>query len=802
MAFVPTTRNYMVKHVAEFYLSSGSLKVRIGSMDADKTHILAKDTTIYVNGENLTTIESISVDYDLNEIMKSRKVNFSLKFHDKTTFLTRDATFDADIKYSSDSVDRGEAQINIAHLESEIFSDLGVNALEGTCKISSSNGSHHIGDCKITDGKANLELEARIDTSASGVESLIVKGSAHSLPIDLHKTFHHMVTEDATMQYLYDNISGSMLREGAWEVNFDKEYFSTMKMKPEYIKGEFLVENIALSYDKDFPPLKNINTKLHMKGSVLDFEISSAYSDETLLSNAHVVIDWGVDGDSEVIIDADGKGPAANLTNFIPQKQLVDLAESGLDVRKMKGLATSKVHLIVPIGDKQNTYDISSNISGVELSIYDGAVVLSKANLKGAFDGNLINVSGNGLVNDFSTSLNFTHFMDEKSEFDSIFEMKAKLAPLAKSNLIRPYSIVSGNALLEFTYKNKGEKTQILAKSNLINAEFGIDKLGIHSLVGDKAQLEVKGETASDGTMPLNLKITGEDNLQIIGAANIAKDITKVSLSKIRAHDTDAKADIEIGKKSMKVKLRGKMLDLSKSNMMQFLAKNSDGTETMLDISLDRVRLKNDIYLDNFVLGMNCDKTHCYKGSMSSKVGTRDFNMNLTAKDDYEEWKITTDNAGAVLKGVGMMDNVKSGILTMAIETRRSDVKAGQTIPIAKGDFLLEKFVTVDNKFLTRLISFTSIPGMLNLLRNNHDISFTKMEGEFSYKDDELQIFDSSAEGPFMDLTIKGNVFTNDRKMKVKGKVSPSKYGPGIVTKIPIIGNVFKMTPYSIEYKY
>ena len=802
MAFVPVTRNYMIKHVAEFYLSGGSLKIRIGHLDADKTHIQATDTTVYVNGENLTTIENIAVDYDLNEIIHSRRLNFSLRFQDKTTLLTKEAEFDADFRYTSDSSVSGEAQITITHLASEIFSNLGINALTGACRISSNNGTHHVGDCKITDGKAKLELEAKIGTAASGIELLMIKGNAQELPIDLHKTFHHMVAQDATMQYLYDNISGAMLRNGSWEIDFDKEYFITKKMKPEYIKGEFTVENIALSYDKDFPTITKIDTKLVMNGSVLDFAIPSAYTEDTLLSNARVVIDWGVEGDADVVIDAECKGPVVNLASFIPKKQLADLAESGLDLMKLKGVATSKVHMIVPIGDKKNSYDITSNFSGTGLVAYDGAVVLSNANLQGTFNGDIINVSGSGLINDFASSLSFSNFMDEKAEFDNVIEIKSKLASPAKGHAIRPYSIVSGNALLEFSYKDKGSKAQVLAKSNLVNAEFGIDKLGIHSNVGDKAQLEVKGETSFDGSMPLELKLTGENGLQIIGTANIAKDITKVSLSKIRAMDTDTKADLEFGQKAIKVRLRGKMLDLSKSNMMQFLAKNSDGTETSLDVVLDKIKMKGDIYLDNFALKMNCDKTHCYKGSMSSKVGTRDFNMNLTAKDDFEEWTINTDNAGAVLRGIGMMDNVKSGTLMMTIETRRKDVKAGETIPIAKGDFLLKKFVTVDNKFLTRLISFTSIPGMLNLLRNNHDISFTRMAGEFSYKDDELQIFDSTAEGPFMDLTIKGNVFTNVRKMKVKGKVSPSKYGPGIVAKIPIIGQVFRMTPYSIEYQY
>jgi len=802
LVLMPTSRNFIFKKVAESYISSENVKLRIGHLDLDKHQIHLQDATIVVKGQNLTTIENITIDYDLDDLIKTRKLNFLLKFQDKTDLLGKEAIFNAELKYTSNTGDESGAEIKITHLASELFSELGIDALEGVCNLSLGKGKHKITDCKITDGKTRLAFEANIDKSLSGFNSLWVKGSMKELPIDLHKIFHHIVAEDATMQYLYDNISGAMVREGNWEINLDQEFFSTMKMKPENMKGEFKIENIRLKYDPDFPTLEKINTNLVMNGSELNFAISSAYTNQTLLSNAKVVIDWGVEGDADVVIDADAKGPAANLTNFIPKDQLASLAESGVDLAKLKGVATSKVHIIVPIGDAKNAYDITSNISGVELSVFDGEVMLSKAMLKGLFNGDIVSVNGTGLVNDFVSQINFTNFMDDKAEFDNILDIKSKIAPHLVTDVIRPYSIVGGSAILDFSYKNKGEKAKIFAKSNLTNASFIIDKLGVHNDVGDRAYLEVNGETLDNGDFPIAMKLVGGSNLQVIANANIAKDITKVSLSRIRAHDTNIRGDVEIGKKSMKVKLRGNMLDLSKSNMMQFLAKNTDHTATSLDIILDRVKLKNNIYLDDFALNIKCDRSRCYKGSMVSKVGTKDFNMQLTAKDDYELWKVTTDNAGAVLKGVGMIDNIKSGELVMDIETRRSDIKAGHVISIANGNFILRKFVTVDNKFLTRLVSFTSIPGLMSLMRNNSDISFTKMRGKFSYDSDVLKISDGQAFGPYMDLTIKGNVYTKERKMKVKGTIAPSKYGPGIVSHIPIIGHLFKMTPYSIEHKY
>lgn len=802
LVLIPTSRNFILKKTVEYYVSSENFKLRIGKLDLDKHQLHLEDATIIVKGQNLTTIENVTIDYDFDELLKTRKLNFLLKFQDKTDILGKNAVFDAEIKYTSNSSAESGAEIKITHLASELFSELGIDALEGVCTISLGNGKHKITDCKITDGKARLAFEANIDKLPSGFSSLWVKGNMNELPIDLHKIFHHIVAEDATMQYLYNNISGAMIREGNWEINLDQEFFSTMKMKPENMKGEFKVENIRLKYDPDFPTLEKINTKLVMSGSELNFAISSAYTNETLLSNARVIIDWGVEGDADVLIDADAKGPAANLTNFIPKAQLISLAESGIDLAKLRGVASSKVHIIVPIGDAKNTYDITTNIFGAELSIFDGAVMLSQGRLKGLFNGDIVNVSGTGLVNDFVSQLNFTNFMDEKAEFDNVLDLKTKLAPHKNADLIRPYSIVDGSAILDFSYKNKGEKAKIFAKSSLTNAAFVIDKLGVHNEVGDKAYLEINGETLENGDLPIAIKLIGGSNLQIIANANLAKDITKVSLSKILAHDTNVRGDIEMGKKSMKVKLRGNMLDLSKSNMMQFLAKNADNTSTSLDIVLDRVKLKNNIYLDDFALNIKCDRLRCYKGAMLSKVGTKDFNMQLTTKDDYELWQVTTDNAGAVLKGLGMIDNVKSGELVMDIETRRSDVKAGHVISIANGDFILRKFVTVDNKFLTRLVSFTSIPGLMSLIRNNSDISFIKMKGKFGYDSDVLKISDGQAFGPYMDLTIKGNVYTKERRMKVKGTIAPSKYGPGIVSHIPIIGHIFKMTPYSIEHKY
>jgi hypothetical protein len=168
-------------------------------------------------------------------------------------------------------------------------------------------------------------------------------------------------------------------------------------------------------------------------------------------------------------------------------------------------------------------------------------------------------------------------------------------------------------------------------------------------------------------------------------------------------------------------------------------------------------------------------------------------------------------NAGAALKGFDMVNNIKSGELSMIIKTNIVAAEIGKTVPIAEGNFSLKKFVTVDNKILTRMVSFVSLPGMMSAITNNKNISFSEMKGKFSYKDNVINIYDASATGPFLDLTIKGSIFTDKHIIKVKGTVIPSLYGiNSLVHKIPVIGTIFGgkhrkgifSAPYSIEYRY
>ena len=193
MIFIQGPRNFMLKQVAEFVLSSGDTKVRIGEFEVDKKEIRAKNTKIYMRGNELTTIENIKIDYDFHEVWLHRNLNMAVKFTEDVTLLGKPATFSGDVTYDGKLSGDGNTKIAITELTSDVFSDLGIKTLQGGCEIESKGNAVHIGNCKISDGKAHLEVVARMQSTGDLLTSLAIEGNAKELPIDLHKAFHHSI---------------------------------------------------------------------------------------------------------------------------------------------------------------------------------------------------------------------------------------------------------------------------------------------------------------------------------------------------------------------------------------------------------------------------------------------------------------------------------------------------------------------------------------------------------------------------------------------------------------------------------
>ena len=804
-----------IKAALGSYLRYNGFHATIDNLHFARNKLSIDNISFNLIDEAVGSLNKVEMVFNLNGtirkpliIIKTKVNNFSLLAKDKQKIV--DTIISAEHQLDLFAA-TSEAKIHLDHIESKTLSNInGANLPTGSALCSYKNkyiiNKYQTVDCKLNFGRQSfLALDAKIEAN-----EIKAQGSGSNIPIMIYQIARKIFPSNEVILFLHEYINGGHINTAKFDLHLDKNFFQHPVLKAENLTGTFNISDIEFKYDKDFPPIKNIEMEVMLSGPQAKFLLNKAHMNNTIISNGLITLDWKDIDTSNVIISAISSGPASDLTDFIVSETHNDIKKKGIDLRKLTGTATSKIEIVIPLSPKiKNSYNITTEVKNAGLKIFKNNIELSKGTLEGLFNGKEIIFTGKAKINNFDSDLTYRHDLTDPVANEHSLKIKTKLQGLNQK--LGVVKLLSGNGVFNFEYKGKNGQATIEGSSNLKNIEFYLDKISIYKKIGDSANLSLRGNFTSTSQDNIELKLLGDNNLKIIANITASDNRYKVVLPIISHYDTNLKGEVTSSADNFSVKLRGSSLDLSQAKMEQFLEKERDNGNTHLEINLDKVRLKNNISLTDLQLTLDCNKNRCFSGYLDSKIGTRSVKMLLKQAEDKEEWIINCDNAGALLKGVGIYSSMKRGTMLVIVDTKRQLAKSGEVVPIVDGKFTFRKFATTDQSFLAGLVSYLSVPGLQNILTNNKDIEFLRMKGKFSYIGNIVRITDTSAEGPYFDFTMYGTIDTLNRKVRVKGGVVPSIYGIStILKKIPILGKILSgghrkgifSAPFSIEKDY
>jgi hypothetical protein len=581
--------------------------------------------------------------------------------------------------------------------------------------------------------------------------------------------------------------------------------------------GSGKIRKLDFLYDPDYPILKDVGLDFEIKGSKFKFDIKNGYSSDVLLSEGVMFMDWQGRDDTLLTLNTKGYGSVKSLVDFISQDQKNAMKKANIDIEKAKGSVEVEASIEIPLKrGTENIYDIKANIPDLALDIFKNNVHLRGGNISGVFDGNKLTLGGEGEINGFNSDINFIYNIKDTSKFDHKLDIKTRFKTIPRkdrrSTKIGFISLLGGDSIIDIEYVNKNSQGEILVDADISELDLYFDKLGIRKKKNQQARVVIRGSFSDPTEGNLDFSVKGENDIKINGDVIFKEEAVQVNISEIKTKGTDLSASLIESKGMVVIDLKGKSLDLSDADMLQFLEKERDEGATKLSLNIKKIRLKNDIWLDNLDLKLECDKERCFSGYMNSKLGERLVEMLLTANVAQENWLIKTGNAGALFKGIGIYDTMKSGSLTLNINTSRREVKSGQIIPILDGSFELDRFIVSKTSMMSQLVSFTSFPGLLNIIRGSNSISFSDMSGNFSFDNDVLKIKNSAARGPYFNFNMYGDIDIQKRQVNLKGHVTPELYGiSSAVSYIPVVGRILTgnkkhrgiiAAPYHIKEKY
>ncbi|AGJ02967.1 transporter AmpG 3 [Rickettsia prowazekii str. Breinl] len=623
------------------------------------------------------------------------------------------------------------------------------------------------------------------------------------MPLIIYQTVEKIIPDNPIVAYLREHIKQGFIQNGELNIKLDKNLFKKIILVEDNLKANLHISNFEYKYHKDLPPLTKIDTNIIISGREIKFLINEAYSGKSLISDGIMTFKWEGPDKSQFIFNATAKGEINDLIAFVPSDTYKKIKAQNIDLSKIKGTANSIIELIIPISpDVPNRYNVLSTLTNISFNTLDNKVLLQNGEAKGSLKDNKLNISGKGNINNYESSFIYDHDISDKHN-ECLLKIKSNIT--ANNQRFGVLKLISGTTILNFEYKKQhNNESFITVHSNLDNLEFYIDKVSIHKKLYKRANLYLYTKL-NDTDRNIEFNLSGHDNLKIHGNVLIKENIYNINLASVKHNYTDLKGKIIIDNHNLNTELYGSGLDLSNANMMQFLEKEGDSTHNInLKTNISKIILKNNIILTNLDLVIKCDKVRCFYGFLNANIENKKVKMSLTAKDTFEQWLIESDNAGALLNGLGMYTTMQNGQIHIKLNTKRYEVKKGEIVPILDGKFSIKHFKVVDTPFLTRLVSFVSLPGFLSSITNNKNILFDDMTGKFNYRGNIITIFDTEAHGPFFDFTMKGNIDTKQQFITVTGNVIPSFFLIStIVTKIPVVGKIFsKVALYSLKMHY
>ena len=312
-------------------------------------------------------------------------------------------------------------------------------------------------------------------------------------------------------------------------------------------------------------------------------------------------------------------------------------------------------------------------------------------------------------------------------------------------------------------------------KVDITDLALTVPSLGFIKKVEDPGIIEF-GWTESKAT---NFKFLSE-GYELAGLAyfDLKQQIEKVEFHKVKLSDYFlGSALFSIGDLENTLKINGQSYDYVKSpnNPLARPKKNLKVT-----LNVESLKVRQDLELNEFYGLFNLAKD--FQGSGVGQLnGGPEIQIKVKTNDDQKSYWAYSRSAGDVL----LKSNIYSSGYGGEINFELHKQEGKDTV----GSLHIRDMRVIGAPFLAKLISLSSIEGLLELLGSNGMV-LNNIKAEYSLNNDFLYIKNGVATNQSFGITLAGSREMGNKIINYTGVLSPMFSLNGIVKKLPLIGNL------------
>ncbi|MCZ6637942.1 MAG: DUF3971 domain-containing protein, partial [Alphaproteobacteria bacterium] len=487
------------------------------------------------------------------------------------------------------------------------------------------------------------------------------------------------------------------------------------------VEGGFRFSGLTVHFLKPMPPIKGLSGTAKANKSTLTFEANSGAVAGLKFGASKVRISGLDKEDQDLEVDAVIRGPLAAVLSLLDHPRLDLIKGFGISPGTVAGNTATRLSLKMPL-EKNLTFDMvaltaASNLRGVMVPKAALESDVTEGDLRLQLDNRGMDVNGTIELGGVPARLAWTENFYSGARFQGRYGVTGVIDSAGQKRLgLDPAPYVSGPMGFDvIVTRFKKERMAISATLDLMDAALSAEEIEWSKKAGipgfARFLLDMKGNKVRQIR---NLNIRAGD-LEAKGWVRLKADgrtIGSFNFPKL----VFGESDIAVGGKArpgdgLDLKVRGAKIDIR-----PFLdARRSEGPKKPLAIDVDvaSVRVGAGPPLSRVRGTLSRETGDWRKMTMRGAVGKagKPVLITITPVKGGRDLSVSSDDAGAALKSMGISEDMVGGRLT--ITGRYDDSKPGAPLT---GIFRVKKFEMVRAPLMAKVLGVLSLPGILDAL--------------------------------------------------------------------------------------
>lgn len=561
------------------------------------------------------------------------------------------------------------------------------------------------------------------------------------------------------------------------------------ELKPD-IYLDFGFEEATIRFAKTLPPIENAQGQASLIDSRFTAtaqrgEVTADQGGTVDASGTSFIIpDTGIKKEAPAIARINATGSVTAALSLLDRPPLSLLSKAGLPVDLAQGAVELSGTLSLPLkkGLKfpETQFHFEGDLGNLSSDRLVPGFSVSAALLDLSGDQTGVQIEGQGLFGDVPIQAQWRQPIDGKTAQRSTLTGQIELSPrlMQELNAGLPKGFLTGAGTADIDLGiGAGEAPKLTTKSDLVGVALAIPELGW------RKPAQTSGTLTAEATLGAGLKVDAL-SLDAAGLRTSASitfrdgGLDRVTFSSFDLGNWLAVPAELIGRGNAlpNIRVLGGVLNLSRATFGQGGGGGSgSGAGPKLDVALDRLQITDTVALTGFNGAF--ETTGGLNGAFTALVnGGASVRGQVIPRGARSAVKLTSQNAGAVLRSAGLLTQARGGTLDLQLEP--------VTAP-GNYDVILQIVSTriKDAPAMAALLNAISLVGLIDEMAGQ-GIFFSTIDSRMRITPTEVKVLSGSAVGPSMGLSFDGTINTVADTLDLRGAISP-------IYLLNAIGSVF-----------